>query len=263
MIKQILKDNINIIGQKPKYKLINETATQTTYQVNGQYNVTIYDKNYNETIDYLNTNIFVPKIINTKDNYIITEVCKGKKLSHIWPNLEETEREKVIKQISDYLNKKSPLKTPVNWLETILNEYKELLHLLDADLFTRKEIEIIKKVVTKLAFYLKTNEQSYSVNTNLNFNSIHYDGENITISDYEQISYAPKDFEIKMLSESIEKPWQYFPITENTDMSLDNFSNINSYFEKYCHEFKLNNKEQRIAIYKMLSNMNFLEKYPL
>ena len=279
IVNKILKGNESLFGKNPVVNKINVGFTNTLYNVNDLFIVKICTNINNEDkfkkeINFYNANKdnnLIPKLyysnIDKKDipyMYEILEKIDGVSLYNVWHKLNESERESIIKQLSEAMKKFHSNKgEPYDWVQRtkdIFNlSYEKAKSL---NLFSHEELELIDSAYDKFSEYLKSDE-FVLVHNDLHFDNIFYKDGKIKLIDFERSVYAPKDFELDILYRMIRKPWKFASEETEQYTKLEDYSNIMKYIEKYYPEIiNIPNLYKRLAIYDMVYFMKQLVEYP-
>ena len=128
-------------------------------------------------------------------NYILMKRIKGKSLYSIWDDLEETEKEKIISQISNILKGINSLKVDkqINFKEFLRNEYKTWFEKLKVNENLKGEID---KKIKKNIQYIDENEKNFWCYFDNHFDNYIYDGNRIKIIDFEDLRKGPIDYQL-------------------------------------------------------------------
>lgn len=212
--KKITETNKKIFGQVNTLSEINSGFNNTLFNVNEKFiikvctdekNKDLFLKEYNFYLKNKN-NKNIPKFYKFDNSnskvpytYEIIEKVNGKTLYYYWYKMSEFERREIIKKLISILKEIHMEKTiKTNWKNEIKNDVLEKIEVCKK-YFSSDEYEIVISAIKVYDKYL-LDENIYSViHNDLHFDNIMYDGEKLTLIDFNDYKNAPIDFEFRLL----------------------------------------------------------------
>ena len=269
IISKIIQQNSSLFGNNPIVKRINVGFTNTLYDINDKYIIKICtnlsnEEKFKKEINFYNSNIdndLIPKLYyssidKTKVPYMyeIIEKIDGVSLYDVWHELDESEREQIIKQLCEAMKKFHSNKGEAyDWVGKTSNLFVDYLEKTkEKGLFKKDELSLLNTVYAKFPELLKSDE-FVLVHNDLHFDNIFYKNGRIKLIDFERSIYAPRDFELDILYRMIRKPWKFASEENEQYTKLSDYENIMSYIEKYYPELiHTENLYKRLAIYDIV-----------
>lgn len=173
--------------------------------------------------------------------------------------MEENKRESIIEQLclilkSFHKNQGSPY----DWSKFMKNEVEKYIQKIDSNLFSPKEMEMLKLAISKFDKYLKSANFVF-IHNDIHFDNIIYKDGKIKIIDFERSMIAPIDKELDILYRMVEMPWKYASEEAEKLVKKEDYKNIKKYVKKYYPELvSIPNLDRRLAIYDL---RDFLKAY--
>lgn len=275
IIDKITIQNKSLFGDNPQVHRINIGFTNTLYNINNKYIIKICtninnEEKFKKEITFYNSNKdnnLIPKLFfydvdksTIPYMYEVLEKIDGVSLYDVWYKFDETEREKIIRQLCDAMKKFHSNKGKLyDWAKKTADIYVELYKKAkETDLFSTEELNLLDEAYNKFSELLKS-EEVVLVHNDLHFDNIFYKDSKIKLIDFERSIYAPKDFELDILYRMIRKPWKFASEDNEKYTKLSDYKNIMGYIEKYYPELiHVNNLYKRLAIYDVVY---FLKQY--
>lgn len=196
-------------------------------------------------------------------NYILMKRIKGKSLYSIWDYLEETEKEKIVSQISNILKGINSLKVDkqINFKEFLRNEYKTWFEKLKVNENLKGEID---KSFNKNIQYIDENEKNFWCYFDNHFDNYIYDEKRIKIIDFEDLRKGPIDYQLDVWNRMSKYPTLFANEIESKHIKSGNFKNITKLLSKYYPEIYSNKHiNQRLQLYSLLYDIRIIVKYNL
>lgn len=275
VINKIVEVNSTLFGTNPRIEKINVGFTNTLYSIDDQYIVKICSNVNNEDdfkkeIEFYNcnkNNKLIPKLYFASTDkrdvpylYEIMEKIDGVSLYNVWHTFSLEEREDVIRQLCETMKGFHSNKGEAyDWAQMMKDKFSFLCDKAKKkDMISEDEVKVIDQAYSCFGKYLKSS-LFVLVHNDLHFDNIFINDGKIKIIDFERSMYAPADFELDILYRMIRKPWKFASEETEPYTSLEQYSNIMSYIEKYYPELvHIDNLYKRLAIYDMVY---FLEQY--
>lgn len=222
VILKIIDNNLMLQGKE--IKLINTGFTNTIYIV-GDYVIRICsniknEKRFKNEINFYKENTdnkFLPKMyvgdFSKKDvpyMYEILEKVEGKPLYELWYKMSDMEREDVIVKLIEVLKLFHLRKVEnIDFSLVLENRIRDIQRksTLPSDLFDM--------MVKKANLLFKDCKCGY-IHGDLHFDNILYDGNKISILDFERSMIAPIDYDFRLLLMCEYYPWKWASVS--TDM---------------------------------------------
>lgn len=245
VVLKIIDNNLMLQGKE--IKLINSGFTNTIYIV-GDYVVRICsniknEKRFKNEINFYKENTdnkFLPKMyvgdFSRKDvpyMYEILEKVEGKPLYELWYKMSDMEREDVIVKLIEVLKSFHLRKVEnIDFSLVLENRIRDIQSksTLPSDLFDM--------MIKKANLLFKDCKCGY-IHGDLHFDNILYDGNKISILDFERSMIAPIDYDFRLLLMCEYYPWKWASVStdmltvENDyqglrQMLLDNYYELNN-----------------------------------
>ena len=275
VINKIVEVNSTLLGTNPRIEKINVGFTNTLYSVDDQYIVKICsdinnEDDFKKEIKFYNSNKnnkLIPKLYFASTDkrdvpylYEIMEKIDGVSLYNVWHTFSDEKREDVIRQLCEAMKGFHSNKSEAyDWVQMIKDKFSSFYDKAKKkDMISDDEVKVIDQAYSCFDKYLKSS-LFVLVHNDLHFDNIFIIEGKIKIIDFERSMYAPADFELDILYRMIRKPWKFASEETEPYTSLEQYSNIMSYIEKYYPELvHIDNLYKRLAIYDMVY---FLEQY--
>ena len=275
VINKIVEVNSTLLGTNPRIEKINVGFTNTLYSVDDRYIVKICsdinnEDNFKKEIKFYNSNRknkLIPKLYFASTDkrdvpylYEIMEKIDGVSLYNVWHTFSDEKREDIIRQLCEAMKGFHSNKSEAyDWAQMMKDKFSSLYDKAkEKDMISDDEVKVIDQAYSCFDKYLKSS-LFVLVHNDLHFDNIFINDGKIKIIDFERSMYAPADFELDILYRMIRKPWKFASEETEPYTSLEQYSNIMSYIEKYYPELvHIDNLYKRLAIYDMVY---FLEQY--
>ena len=278
IIKKIIDNNKELLGDNPSVEKINVGFTNTIYNVNDSFIVKICSDINNESkflkeIKFYKaneTNNLIPKLYYSNTDkievpyyYEILEKVEGITLYNVWHKLNEEQREDIIRQLCDAMKQMhSNIGERYDWVEYNKNKFLPLFNKAkDNKLLNEEEIKIIDNAYSLFDEYLKSDE-FVLIHNDLHFDNIFINDGKIKVIDFERSMYAPRDFELHIIYYMVRQPWKHANEECEKYTKVEDYKNIMSYIEKYYPEIiNTPNLYKRLAIYDLIYDFSHFVKY--
>lgn len=275
VINKIVEVNSTLLGTNPRIEKINVGFTNTLYSVDDRYIVKICsdinnEDDFKKEIKFYNSNKnnkLIPKLYFASTDkrdvpylYEIMEKIDGVSLYNVWHTFSDEKREDIIRQLCEAMKGFHSNKSEAyDWAQMMKDKFSSLYDKAkEKDMISDDEVKVIDQAYSCFDKYLKSS-LFVLVHNDLHFDNIFINDGKIKIIDFERSMYAPADFELDILYRMIRKPWKFASEETEPYTSLEQYSNIMSYIEKYYPELvHIDNLYKRLAIYDMVY---FLEQY--
>lgn len=275
VINKIVEVNSTLLGTNPRIEKINVGFTNTLYSVDDRYIVKICsdinnEDDFKKEIKFYNSNKnnkLIPKLYFASTDkrdvpylYEIMEKIDGVSLYNVWHTFSDEKREDIIRQLCEAMKGFHSNKSEAyDWAQMMKDKFSSLYDKAkEKDMISDDEVKVIDQAYSCFDKYLKSS-LFVLVHNDLHFDNIFINDGKIKIIDFERSMYAPADFELDILYRMIRKPWKFASEETEPYTSLEQYSNIMSYIEKYYPELvHIDNLYKRLAIYDMVY---FLERY--
>lgn len=274
MLEKIIEENKEILSGE--YKKVMSGPTHEVYIFDNKYILKMYIDDEIEVdaiaeINFYKNNKnseYIPYILNynntSKPYYIIIDKLDGISLFNIWYKLNNTEKEKIVYLLVDFLKKIHANKRESNnWEELMVGKTLNVLDKIRRlELMDEKSLEFIEQVVTKSKNYLISDSLSM-IHGDLNFCNIFITPQNdIKIIDFEKSSYAPIDYELDAILRMCRNPKVYADSSNYDYIKENDYQMIPFWIEKHYPEiFNIKNLEKRLLFYDLYYNINYLTKH--
>lgn len=275
VINKIVEVNSTLLGTNPRIEKINVGFTNTLYSVDDRYIVKICsdinnEDDFKKEIKFYNSNKnnkLIPKLYFASTDkrdvpylYEIMEKIDGVSLYNVWHTFSDEKREDIIRQLCEAMKGFHSNKSEAyDWAQMMKGKFSSFYDKAKKkDMISDDEVKVIDQAYSCFDKYLKSS-LFVLVHNDLHFDNIFIKEGKIKIIDFERSMYAPADFELDILYRMIRKPWKFASEETEPYTSLEQYSNIMSYIEKYYPELvHIDNLYKRLAIYDMVY---FLEQY--
>ena len=199
--------------------------------------------------------------------YILLQKGKGKRVYEIWHLLNDLDREKIVKQISDFFNCMFDLKYNNLFKNDFTRELKSNLNY---------NINAINIYIDNKLFYviisfinnntdIFNNEENVICYTDMHFDNILVDDEcNITtVFDFEDVKIGPKYCVLDTFVRMSRYPYLYANEADEKNVRVDDYTNIVIWLKKYNSEvFNYNNLDVKLKLIALEYDMRQLIDYP-
>ena len=275
VINKIVEVNSTLLGTNPRIEKINVGFTNTLYSVDDRYIVKICsdinnEDDFKKEIKFYNSNKnnkLIPRFYFASTDkrdvpylYEIMEKIDGVSLYNVWHTFSDEKREDIIRQLCEAMKGFHSNKSEAyDWAQMMKGKFSSFYDKAKKkDMISDDEVKVIDQAYSCFDKYLKSS-LFVLVHNDLHFDNIFINDGKIKIIDFERSMYAPADFELDILYRMIRKPWKFASEETEPYTSLEQYSNIMSYIEKYYPELvHIDNLYKRLAIYDMVY---FLEQY--
>lgn len=229
LAKKIVGGNKDIFGNTLNISEINAGFNNSIFDIDNKYIIKICENANNENLFDVEYNFYIansnnkniPKLYKYDKTkvivpyvYEIIEKVQGKSIYYYWYKMDETEREKLIKEIVNIIpNLHSNLYEQYDWAKEIKDEIIENFDKA-IDLFNQDEREIITDSL-KLYDKILSNNKFCLIHGDLHFDNIMLDNNGeIKIIDFNDSKIAPFDYDLRIFYMCQETPWKW----ANTEM---------------------------------------------
>ena len=283
MLNEII---IKIIKKKKKKKItsikqITSGYSRMIYQINDKYILKIVTNPIrdNSTIKevkfLLNNNAleFIPKVIFsdfTKKSFpyvfYLERKINGESLLLKWPLLKENEKQQILVQLLEKLDKLHSLDYNShfdnNCLDLLLKEYDNYLNrIIDSNILNKEKIYYLyelKNIIPKLFEGAKTG----LIHGDLHFNNILVNANNeISIIDFEKIKRSFVERELDPINRMSRNPNSFNTNSEIILTDYD-FRNIMNFIKNNFETINNDKIDDRLLFFDCLNSLMWLEKYP-
>lgn len=243
-----MKDFVNKV-----FNLINIEANKITksdvgfsnlvYFVNDEYVIKILEqkgsknKFYNEIGFYKNVSLsFIPEYVTSGVysgiSYLIIKKVPGKSLYEQWHTFNNSEREKVIKQIADMLKEFNQLENhsflvkkyiKENQIESWVNTSKGHIELLNEKGYNTSAL---KEYMTDVIPVIFKDNCLGLVYNDAHFDNLLYDGTKLYLIDFDRILYTSIDYELLILSTMVRNPFKFASEKSEPFVKVEEYQNI-------------------------------------
>lgn len=276
---------IKAIEEKTNEKVISIKQTNSGYSrivfiINDRYILKIVTNSIkdNDTIKevefLLNNNLeFIPKVIFsdfTKNTfpyvYYLEKKINGKSLLLKWPSLKEIEKQQILVQLMEKLEKLHSLDYNShfddNCLDLLLKEYNNYLNkIIDSNILNNEKkyyLYELKNIIPKLLEGAKTG----LIHGDLHFNNILVDDDNkISIIDFEKLKYSFIERELDPINRMSRNP-NSFNTNSKVKLSEYDFRNIMNFIKNNFKAINNDKFDDRLLLFDCLNSLMWLEKYP-
>lgn len=282
MINEII---IKAIEEKINEKIIsimhvNSGYSRIVFIINDKYFLkivtnSIKDNDTIKEVDFLlNNNLeFIPKVILsdfTKKTfpyaYYLERKINGESLLLKWPLLEENEKQQILVQLMEKLEKLHSLDynshSDNNCLDSLLKEYNNYLNkIIYSNILNKEKIYYLyelKNIIPKLLEGAKTG----LIHGDLHFNNILVNDDNkISIIDFEKLKYSFIERELDPINRMCRNP-NSFNINSKVILTEYDFRNTMNFIKDNCEAINGDKFDDRLLLFDCLNSLMWLEKYP-
>lgn len=279
IVIQIIEKNIN--EKITSIKQITSGYSRMIYQINDKYILKIVTNPIrdNSTIKevkfLLNNNAleFIPKVIFsdfTKKSFpyvfYLERKINGESLLLKWPLLKENEKQQILVQLLEKLDKLHSLDYNShfdnNCLDLLLKEYDNYLNrIIDSNILNKEKIYYLyelKNIIPKLFEGAKTG----LIHGDLHFNNILVNANNeISIIDFEKIKRSFVERELDPINRMSRNPNSFNTNSEIILTDYD-FRNIMNFIKNNFETINNDKIDDRLLFFDCLNSLMWLEKYP-
>ncbi len=279
IVIQIIEKNIN--EKITSIKQITFGYSRMIYQINDKYILKIVTNPIkdNSTIKevkfLLNNNAleFIPKVIFsdfTKKSFpyvfYLERKINGESLLLKWPLLKENEKQQILVQLLEKLDKLHSLDYNShfdnNCLDLLLKEYDNYLNrIIDSNILNKEKIYYLyelKNIIPKLFEGAKTG----LIHGDLHFNNILVNANNeISIIDFEKIKRSFVERELDPINRMSRNPNSFNTNSEIILTDYD-FRNIMNFIKNNFETINNDKIDDRLLFFDCLNSLMWLEKYP-
>lgn len=279
IVIQIIEKNIN--EKITSIKQITFGYSRMIYQINDKYILKIVTNPIkdNSTIKevkfLLNNNAleFIPKVIFsdfTKKSFpyvfYLERKINGESLLLKWPLLKENEKQQILVQLLEKLDKLHSLDYNShfdnNCLDLLLKEYDNYLNrIIDSNILNKEKIYYLyelKNIILKLFEGAKTG----LIHGDLHFNNILVNANNeISIIDFEKIKRSFVERELDPINRMSRNPNSFNTNSEIILTDYD-FRNIMNFIKNNFETINNDKIDDRLLFFDCLNSLMWLEKYP-
>lgn len=278
-IIQKIEKNINekIIS----IKQINSGYSRMTFMINDRYilkivNNPVKDNDTIKEVNFLlnNDNLeFIPKVIFsdfTKKSFpyafYLERKINGESLLLKWPLLKENEKQQILVQLLEKLDKLHSLDYNShfdnNCLDLLLKEYDNYLNkIIESNILNKEKIYYLyelKNIIPKVFEGAKTG----LIHGDLHFNNILVNANNeISIIDFEKIKRSFVERELDPINRMSRNPNSFNTNSEIILTDYD-FRNIMNFIKNNFETINNDKIDDRLLFFDCLNSLMWLEKYP-
>ena len=274
MLENIIKNNPEYLSEE--YKKADSGFTNSIYIFDNQFILKICTDEKNES-NFLNEinfykenrdNKYIPHVYKynniTKPYYIIIEKLDGISLYNIWYKLNNNERERIIKDLTECLKGfHSHKRESQNWENLMI---AKALNVTDKvrqyELLDESILKTVENIIKSAKEYL-ISDSICMIHGDIHFDNIFYTpNREIKIIDFETSSYAPVDYELDILLRMCRNPKKYANEITEDYVELNDYYMIPIWFQKYYPEiFQINNLAKRLLFYDLYYNLKLYTKH--
>ena len=214
---------------------------------------------------------FVPKYIASgiegDFNYLIIEKVNGVSLYKVWHELDENERENVIKQIAEILRQ---------FHEQGYSFLAEKFVLTNWILKWQKSFEINVKELQKRGFdtsYVKkfaqiklpeimAEQKLGLVHNDAHFDNFIYDNGKIKLIDFDRVLYCSIDYEFLIIKSMVDRPEKFASEEDEENAKKEDYEKFLPTLKKYYPEmFDFEFLDKRVFVYQFIYNLGNAYKF--
>lgn len=215
---------------------------------------------YNELrSDYRSLLVESGTIQGTK--YILMTRAKGNTLYSIWNELNTTERERCVYQISEILKEISAIKKAqiINFKEELTLLYKDIMSQITLSAGMSKKIAEFFNYTIQ---FISSQEKGYLTYIDVHFdNFLYYDGR-IKAIDFEALKVAPLDFQMDRWCRMSRHPHIYANNIDKQFIKAENFLELVDGMKKYYSDaFSYDHQLERLHLYSLIYNLGVIKTH--
>ena len=262
-------------------KQINSGYSRMAFMINDRYilkivNNPVKDNDTIKEVKFLlnNDNLeFIPKVIFsdfTKKSFpcvfYLERKINGESLLLKWPLLKENEKQQILVQLLEKLDKLHSLDYNShfdnNCLDLLLKEYDNYLNkIIESNILNKEKIYYLyelKNIIPKLLERVKTG----LIHGDLHFNNILVNDNNeISIIDFEKIKRSFVERELDPINRMSRNPNSFNTNSEIILTDYD-FRNIMNFIKNNFETINNDKIDDRLLFFDCLNSLMWLEKYP-
>ena len=283
MLNEIVIQRIeyNINEKITSIKQITSGYSRMIYQINDKYILKIVtnpikDNSTIKEVEFLLNNDtleFIPKVIFsdfTKKSfpyvYYLERKINGESLLLKWPLLKESEKQQILVQLLEKLDKIHSLDYNShfddNCLDLLLKEYDNYLNkIIESNILNKEKIYYLyelKNIISKVFEGAKTG----LIHGDLHFNNILVNANNeISIIDFEKIKRSFVERELDPINRMSRDPNSFNTNSEIILTDYD-FRNIMNFIKNNFETINNDKIDDRLLFFDCLNSLMWLEKYP-
>lgn len=208
---------------------------------------------------------------NYERSYIIMSYVDGVSLGSTWHKANDTQRERLIKDISSSLRMINQvdistldLKKSEPWHISIQKGGNELAkRLLKKNIIDKAMSDKIRKTLERNVKFL-IGSKLYPVYWDIHFDNfiVSEDFELRAIIDLEVVELTPLDYPLFVVQKQTDQPHKYLRKEDEKFAKLEDYSRLKGWYEKYYPEmFEFENLNIRIKTYQLLDELGLLENW--
>lgn len=283
MLNEIVIQKIekNINEKITSIKQITSGYSRMIYQVNDKYILKIVtnpikDNSTIKEVEFLlnnNTLEFIPKVIFSDFTeksfpyvYYLERKINGESLLLKWPLLKESEKQQILVQLLEKLDKIHSLDYNShfddNCLDLLLKEYDNYLNkIIYSNILNKEKIHYLyelKNIIPNLLEGAKTG----LIHGDLHFNNILVNDDNkISIIDFEKIKRSFIERELDPINRMSRNP-NSFNTNSKIILTAYDFRNIMNFIKNNFEVINGAKFDDRLLLFDCLNSLMWLEKYP-
>lgn len=279
IVIQIIEKNIN--EKITSIKQITSGYSRMAFMINDRYilkivNNPVKDNDTIKEVNFLlnNDNLeFIPKVIFsdfTKKSFpfvfYLERKINGESLLLKWPLLKENEKQQILVQLLEKLDKLHSLDYNShfdnNCLDLLLKEYDNYLNkIIESNILNKEKIYYLyelKNIIPKLFEEAKTG----LIHGDLHFNNILVNDDNkISIIDFEKIKRSFVERELDPINRMSRNP-NSFNTNSKIILTAYDFRNIMNFIKNNFEVINGDKFDDRLLLFDCLNSLMWLEKYP-
>ncbi len=193
--------------------------------------------------------------------YILMTRAKGNTLYSIWNELDTTERDSCVYQISEILKEISDLQKAqiIDFREELNLLYKDIMSQISlSDCMSKKIAEFFNYTIQ----FISSQEKGFLTYIDVHFdNFLYYDGR-IKAIDFEALKIAPLDFQMDRWCRMSRHPQIYANNIDKKYIKDENFLELVNSMKKYYSEaFSYDHQLERLHLYSLIYNLGVIKKH--
>ncbi len=279
IVVQIIEKNIN--EKITSIKQINSGYSRIIFLINDKYILKIVtnpikDNNTIKEVNFLlNNDIleFIPKVIFcdfTKKSfpyvYYLERKINGESLLLKWPLLKESEKQQILVQLLEKLDKLHSLDYSShfdnNCLDLLLKEYDNYLSkIIYSKILNKEKIHYLYELKNTIP-YLLEGAKTGLIHGDLHFNNILVNDDNkISIIDFEKLKHSFVERELDPINRMSRNPNSFNTNPKIVLIDYD-FRNIMNFIKNNFEAINNDKFDDRLLLFDCLNSLMWLEKYP-